>query len=134
MIFLWKSVYFPTYNSRLSEKFNLLAYAGSMSLSTGALFLCAKRNRFLSSFWCTAWVDYLSMLLTSYLFSRNIIYEALHYLENELCVWQYGTSLSLFLVSTLPLLPSHAVIKNNLVFLKLLCSCFFPVIPEKELL
>jgi len=53
---------------------------------------------------------------------------------NYACDNMAHPSVSLFLVSTLPLLPSHAVIKNNLVFLKLLCSWVFPIISSKELL
>lgn len=54
---------------------------------------------------------------------------------NYACDNMAHPSVSQFLMSSLPLLTSHAVIKNNLVFVELLCfGFFFPIIPVKELL
>lgn len=46
-IFLWKSQYVLTYNSKFSKQFNLIGYVASKSLSTKDISLHAKRNRFL---------------------------------------------------------------------------------------
>lgn len=132
-IFLWKSQYFLTYNSKFSKQFNLIGYVASKSLSTKDISLHAK-NRFLFSFWCTAWVDYLSMFLIFILiFKKNYIsgFTLSGKWIMHVTTWHIPQSAHFW---HLPLLPSHAAIKNNLVFLKLLCSWVFPIIPGKELL
>lgn len=76
------------------------------------------------------WVVYLHIYFRETLYMRlYIIWKMSHSSDN-----MAYSSVGQFLMSTLPLLTSHAVIKNNLAFVELLCFGFFPIIPGKELL